>query len=369
MPGRLVALVLKELLATLRDPRGRMVLIVPPILQLLIFAFAATLEVKNASMVVMDEDRGRWAVELTNRFKGSLAFADIRHVATLGDVRAAIDRQQAIVAVHIPQNFSGDVEGGRPADVQLILDGRRSNAAQIVQGYIAEIVEGLNDTIASQNRHPATQSLLITRNWFNPNLDYHWFTVPSLIGTLGLLLGLSVTALSIARERELGTFDQLLVSPLQPTEILIGKSVPSLLVGLGNSTVFLLIAALLFGIPFTGSILLFYLSLTVYLISVIGVGLFISSLSKTQQQAFLGAFVFAAPAILLSGFATPVENMPDWLQTFTQINPLRHFLVIVNGLFTKDMPLHTVFENAWPLMLIALVTMTSAAWLFRRRME
>lgn len=369
MGTRLAALVVKELLAILRDRRGRMVLIVPPIVQLFIFAFAATLEVKNVAMAVLDQDRGRWAHELVQRFAGSPTFREIQYLESLAEIRSVIDTQAVILVVHIPQNFSSDIEAGRAPAVQLVLDGRRSNAAQIVQGYAAEIVQDLNRTIAVERGRPGPQSLLVERSWFNPNLEYHWFTVPSLIGTLGLLLGLSVTALSIARERELGTFDQLLVSPLQPGEILIGKTVPSLIVGLFNGTIFLLIATLVFQIPFTGSVLLLYASLTVYLVAVIGVGLFISSLSQTQQQAFLGAFVFAAPAILLSGFATPVENMPDWLQTLTLINPLRHFLVIVNGLFTKDMPADTVFENAWPLILIALVTMTSAAWLFRRRME
>lgn len=369
MGARLAALIVKELLAILRDRRGRMVLIGPPIIQLFIFAFAATLEVKNVSMAVLDQDRGRWAHELVQRFVGSPTFRAIHHISSVAEIRPLIDTQEALLIVHLPQGFSSDIEGGRPTEVQIILDGRRSNAAQIVQGYVAEIVQDMNRTIAVERGQPGPPSLLVARNWFNPNLEYYWFTVPSLIGTIGLLLGLSVTALSIARERELGTFDQLLVSPLQPTEILIGKTVPSLIVGLFNGTIFLLIATLVFRIPFTGSILLLYASLTIYMISVIGVGLFISSLSQTQQQAFLGAFVFAAPAILLSGFATPVENMPDWLQTLTLINPLRHFLVIVNGLFTKDMPIGTVFENAWPLVLIALVTMTGAGWLFRRRME
>ena len=369
MGARLAALVVKELLAILRDRRGRMVLILPPIVQLFVFAFAATLEVKNVSMAVLDQDQGRWAHELVQRFSGSPTFREIRLLADVAGIKTVIDKQEVILVVHIPQRFSGSIEAGRDVAVQLILDGRRSNAAQIVQGYAAQIVQDLNRTIAVEQERPEPPSLLVARSWFNPNLEYHWFTVPSLIGTLGLLLGLSVTALSIARERELGTFDQLLVSPLQPGEILLGKTAPSLIIGLFNGTIFLLIATLVFRIPFTGSIPLLYASLAVYLVSVIGVGLFISSLSQTQQQAFLGAFVFAAPAILLSGFATPVENMPDWLQTLTLINPLRHFLVIVNGLFTKDMPVGTVLENAWPLVLIAAVTMTSAAWLFRRRVE
>lgn len=369
MGTRFYALVVKELLAILRDPRGRMVLIMPPILQLLIFAFAATLEVKNVSIAILDQDRGAWSMELIERFRGSPTFDEITFIDSVGQIRGLIDDQLVMAVVHIPQNFSADIAAGRPVDIQMILDGRRSNAAQIVQGYAARIVQGLNQDIAEALNRPGPPSALIMRSWFNPNLHYHWFTVPSLIGTIGLLIGISVTALSVAREKELGTYDQLLVSPLKPFEILLGKTAPTLLIGLFNGTVFLLIGHLAFEIPFTGSIGLFYISLALYLVSVIGIGLFISTLATTQQQAFLGAFVFAAPAILLSGFATPVENMPDWLQDLTLINPLRHFLVIVNGLFTKDMPLATVAENAWPLATIAAVTMILASWLFRRRLN
>lgn len=368
MGARIAALVVKELLAILRDPRGRAVLIVPPVVQLVVFAFAATLEVKNVALGVLDRDRGPWASELVSRFEGSPTFGTVFRLASVADIRRVIDSQQAIAVLHIPPGFSADIAAGRPTDLQLVLDGRRSNAAQIVQGYVARIVQALNAHIAAGRGVSGPPSALVTRSWFNPNLEYQWFTVPSLIGTIGLLIGISVTALSVARERELGTFDQLLVSPLTSMEILAGKTVPSLLVGLFHGTLYLLIATFAFGIPFTGSVALLYGSFAIYLAAVIGIGLFISTLARTQQQAFLGAFVFAAPAILLSGFATPVENMPEWLQTATLVNPLRHFLVIVNGLFTKDMPLETVAPSAWPLAVIALVTMTLAAWLFRRRL-
>lgn len=369
MGTRIAALIVKELLAVLRDPRARMVLIGPPILQLLIFAFAVTLEVKEARIAILDQDRGPWAYEMIQRLQGSPTFTDLVFLDSVENIRPTIDNQDAIAVVHFPQSFSGDIAAGRGTTVQLVFDGRRSNAAQIVQGYIARIVQTLNADIAMRQGRAQAPSTLVMRSWFNPNLDYHWFTVPSLIGIIGLLLGISVTALSVAREKELGTFEQLLVSPLQPVEILIGKTVPTLLIGLFNGTIFLLIGHFAFAIPFTGSLWLLYGALVVYLIAVIGIGLFISTLARTQQQAFLGAFVFAAPAILLSGFATPVENMPEWLQDFTMINPLRHFLVIVNGLFTKDMPLETVARNAWPLLAIALVTISLSSWLFRKRLN
>ena len=177
-----------------------------------------------------------------------------------------------------------------------------------------------------------------------------WYTVPSLIAVISLLIGLILTALSVARERELGTFDQLMVSPLRTHEILIGKTVPPLMIGLVHATVYVLAALFVFEVPLRGSLLLLYPSLIIYLAAVIGVGLFISSLSTTQQQAILGAFLFAAPAILLSGFATPIENMPAWLQPLTMVNPLRHFLVVVKGVFLKGLPASEVLLNTVPLI-------------------
>jgi ABC-2 type transport system permease protein len=367
MWGRIRALIKKELLAVLRDPRGRFVLIGPPLVQLLVFSYAATLEVSNVDLAVLNRDAGKWGTELVQRVAASKTFREVTPVHGVPGIQDALDHRRALAVVHIGPQFSRDIEAGRPAEVQILLDGRRSNAAQIVAGYLERIIEGMAaDAVPGR---PGMAEGVVVRHWFNPNLDYVWFTVPSLVGIISLLIGLIVTALSVARERELGTFDQLMVSPLRTHEILLGKTVPPLLIGLVHATVFVLAAIFVFGVPLRGSLLLLYPSLVVYLAAVIGVGLFISSLSATQQQAILGAFLFAAPAILLSGFATPIENMPPWLQAFTQINPLRHFLVVVKGVFLKDLPASEVLANTLPLVLIALVTLSSAAWLFRRRME
>ena len=209
----------------------------------------------------------------------------------------------------------------------------------------------------------------MARTWFNPNQTARWGTVPGLIGALTMLLGMVVTALSVARERELGTFEQLLVSPLRPVEILIGKAVPAFLIGVGEASLILAVAVFALGVPFVGSLPLLYAGMAVYIIAVIGVGLFISSLVGTQQQAILGAFTFFAPALLLSGFVTPVENMPWWLQTITYGDPMRYFTVISRGVFLKALPAAEVVQNLWPMALIALVTLTAATWLFGRRLE
>jgi ABC-2 type transport system permease protein len=238
-----------------------------------------------------------------------------------------------------------------------------------VAGYANNIIDQFNRDFAGQILYQLQRAAITPRNWFNANLLYYWYNVPSLSGILTLLVGLLVTALSVARERELGTFDQLLVSPVSPIEILIGKTIPALIIGMMEGTVIVMVGVFLFSIPFTGQLSLLYLGMFVYLCAVVGVGLFISTLCATQQQAILGTFVFMTPAVLLSGFATPVENMPTWLQYVTYINPLRYYLVIAKGVFLKAMPAHIVLSNVWPMACIALFTLSVASWLFRRKLE
>lgn len=367
---RLAALIVKEMLAVLRDPRGRMVLIVPPIAQIVIFAFAATMDVSNVSIAVLNRDSGLMGSTLEAQIAAASPVSEVHHLRSVSDIHRTIDLQRALAVVHIGQDFSADIAAGRPAEVQIILDGRRSNAAQILNGYLARIVEEFSSRNAAALDEDVVrlpQIRIDVRNWFNPNLIYRWFMVPSLIGTITLLAGAVIVSLSVARERELGTFDQLLVSPLRPFEIAAAKSAPGLIIGLAHGTLFVLLAVFAFGIPLTGSVPMLYLAMVLFLLSVIGVGLFISSLCKTQQQAILGAFIFAVPAILLSGFVSPVENMPGWMQIATLVNPLRHFLVVIQGVFLKDLPVAEIARSTIPLMLIAAATLPAAAWLFRKR--
>lgn len=367
---RLRALIVKELLAVLRDPRGRIILIGPPLLQMFLFSYAATLDVTNIDIGVVNRDAGRWSTEVMQRIAGAPSFRSIVPMSRLEEAREAIDNRRVIAVLSFDQDFSRDIAAGRQASIQVVLDGRRSNASQIVLGYLTAIANSVSQSIALNSESTSNNDgALVVRPWFNSNLIYMWFTVPSLLGTLGLLIALVVTGQSVARERELGTFDQLMVSPLRVPEILIGKMIPPLIIGVVQQSAFLLVAVFFFQVPFRGSLILLYIGIVFFLASVIGVGLFISSLSMTQQQAFLGTFLFASPAILLSGFATPVENMPQWLQVVTLANPLRHFLVIIRGVFLKAMPASEVAVNILPLVLIAVFTLSVAAWLFRQRME
>jgi ABC-2 type transport system permease protein len=366
---RLLALIVKELLVVLRDPRSRFILFGPPIVQLVVFSFAATLEVKNVDLVVLNRDEGGSGIELVRRFEGSKTFRRVSPVHDPLDLRKAIDQERAIAGVEVGPSFSRDLVAGRPASVQISLDGRRSNAAQIVEGYLGSIVSDFVVDESARAHRRSTLPRVVVRNWFNPNLTYQWFTVPGLIAIVASLIGIIVTGLSVARERELGTFDQLMVSPLRTHEILLGKTLPPILIGLVHITIYVVATIVVFGVPLRGSLLLLYGSAVFFLAAVVGIGLFISSLSMTQQQAILGAFLFLAPAVLLSGFATPIENMPAWLRPITFINPLRYFLVVVRGVFLKGMSFGDVVANTVPLCFIAVVTLTAAAWLFRRRME
>lgn len=369
MANRIFALITKELLAVLRDPRSRIVLIGPPLIQLFVFSFAATLEVKNVEIGVLNQDLGRGGWEIVQRIAAAPTFTRVDTLRGVEAIKPYIDGRRGLLVLHIPQDFSRRVLRGEEGSIQVILDGRRSNAAQIVQGYLERMVSELSAEYVAANGLEPAASELITRHWFNPNLSYIWFSVPALVGILTMLIGLIVTALSVARERELGTFDQLLVSPLQPWEILVGKTLPAMLIGAAEGSVILLAAVFVFKVPLNGSVALLYLAMLAFLAAIVGVGLFISALSSTQQQALLGAFTFMVPATLLSGFATPIANMPDWLQFVTLANPLRWFLVVIRGVFMKGLPSELVVANTWPMVAIAVVTLSGAALLFRRRLE
>ncbi len=366
---RLRTLIIKELLAAWRDPKGRIILIVPPVFQMLIFSFAATQDVTNVRMAVLNRDRGTVARDLIARFEGSPNIQMITYVNDEAELARSIDGMDVLLALHIPAEFSRLVTAGQPCVIQMILDGRRSNAAQIVAGYAGSIIERFNAELVGPRRVQKPPSAVVSRIWFNPNLLSTWNSVPGLVAILTTSMGLMVTSLSVARERELGTLEQLLVSPLAPIEIIIGKTVPAMLIGAAEATLILIVGVVVFHIPFQGSVVLFYAAMLVYLASVIGVGLLISCLAQTQQQAILGAFVFMVPAILLSGYASPIENMPDWLQPLTRVNPLRYYMTIVKGVFLKAMPASMVVRLLGPIALIAVVNLSASVWIFRRRVE
>ncbi|MDP1834975.1 MAG: ABC transporter permease [Chlamydiales bacterium] len=366
---RIFALVVKEIMAALKDKKARLVLIVPPITQLCIFTFAATLDVQNVPIGILNRDNGEKAFELVQRFHGSPMFQHIVYLDSVEEITPFIDDQKGIMVLSIDEQFSRNIDAERPANIQMILDGRKSNTAQIVAGYSSEIIDLYNRETMKRLGVKQQPTYLIPRYWFNPNLYYYWYNVPSLVGVLTMLVALVVTAMSVAREREMGTFDQLLVSPLSPIEIMIGKLIPAMIIGIAEGSIIIFVGIFLFQVPFMGELWLLYAGLLVFVAAVVGIGLFISSLCSTQQQAILGSFVFTSPAVLLSGFATPIENMPQFLQYITYANPLRYMLVISKGLFLKAIPADIVFSNMWPMAIIACFTLTAATLMFRSKLE
>ena len=285
-------------------------------------------------------------------------------------MRPAIEQEKALFVMVFDAEFSRRAARGEPVTVQLLLDGRRSNAAQIAAYYVQTILAGVAaQTPPGRQAAPAGGGSLDIRqrSWFNPNFEFQWFFLPNLIGMLSFMLGLVVTGLSVAREREAGTFDQLLVSPATPTEIALAKLIPGCVVGLAHGTIFLLVSVFGFGVPFTGSVVLLYVAVFIFSLAAGGIGLMISSLSSTQQQAFLGAFTVGVPCILLSGAVTPVINMPVVLQHGSQLNPIRHFTTLVQGVFLRDITFEAASVSLLKICAITAVCVCVAVWMFRRR--
>lgn len=369
MLKRILALIRKEFLSIWKDPRSRMLIVAPPLMQLLIFAHAATMEIRNIDMAVLDRSQTLQSRDLISEFQHSKWFRNIILVDNEKQIDQMIRSKKIQLALSINTDFAKKLKRNQPTNIQVILDGRQTNTASIANGYIASIVAQYEAEHFPQRLKSTPQINLEIRNWFNPNLIFLWYTVISLITILATTIALVLTSLSIAREREMGTFDQLIVSPLSAFEILVGKIVPPLMISLIMTTLMSLFVIIFFKVPFTGSIPLFYISMITYLLSILGVGLFFSSVCKTQQQAILGAFTFQMPAILLSGYISPVEDMPMFFQHLTLINPVRFFLVIMKGLFLKDMPAEYVFQNLIPLVCIAILSLSAASWMFKRNLD
>ena len=356
---RLWWLIRKELQALMGNTQGRFLLIMPVLLQTALFPFAATLEVTGNTLAIYDQDGGAQSRELIERLTHMPAFTTVMPVAGEAGMTDAITGQQALIGLIIPQDFSRRLARGDTAKVQLIIDGRRSNGGQVAAGYI-------NQVIARWQSEGKGLPELTVRHLYNPNIEFSWHILPSLVAIITTIGCLIVTALSVAREREEGTFDQLLVSPLTAGWIMAGKAVPGILVAVGQGTLVALAARFVYAVPFSGSLTLLLAGMICYGLALAGIGLFISSLCSTQQQAFLGVFCFMVPAVILSGYVSPVENMPPLFQLIAQINPLTYFILILKGVFLKGFGLAQCWHYLWPLLLFAFCNLTLALQLFRR---
>lgn len=361
-PERIFEMVRKEFKQILRDPRLRGVIFVVPMVQLLAFGYAVSTDVRNVSTLVVDHDRTRASRELAEAFTASGYFRILGTTERPADLVRALDHGDAVVGIVIPQGFERDAVEGR-AKVQILLDGTNSNLATVARGYAERIVLSWG---LSQGLRPGAPGPLVdlrSRAWFNPALESRDYNVPAVIGALLLLICLLLTSLAVVREREIGTLEQLLVSPLQPSELILGKTLPFALIGLVDLGLVTAVALLWFRIPFRGNPLLLVLGTVLFLLSALGLGLLISSISNTQQEAFMAAFLVFLPAILLSGFLFPVSSMPRGFQALTLINPLRHYLEIVRALFLKGAGV----EALWTQLLTLLGMGVGLLWLAARR--
>jgi ABC-2 type transport system permease protein len=365
---RILALTHKELLAILKDPRSRFSLLLPPILQCLIYGYVATYDLNDVPYAVLDQDRSAASQELLAGLDGSGVFRRVASLHRAKDIEKIIDELKALLVIQIDQDFERRLLSGQQANLQVIADGRNSNTAGTATGYVNSIVSTFNADWRKAHGQSGAPLRLTTRAWYNPNLETRWHMIPALIGTLTLLQTLLLTALSVAREREQGTFDQLLVTPFRPAEIMAGKALPAVLVGIVQATMILLVAQLWFRIPFAGSFFTLYAGLSVFLLAAVGIGLLLSSVAATMQQAMLFSFMLLMPFALLSGLTTPISSMPVPLQDFTLINPLRYAIEMAHRVYLEGVGLRLLFPQLWPLAIIAAVTLSAASWMFRHRL-
>lgn len=366
---QVLALIVKELLAILKDPKSRVVVVGPPLIQLMVFGYAASFDVNHVPIAVYDADKSAASRDLVARFTGSPSFREVAALRSARPIKALIDSRQVAMALVIDRRFTRDLYLHQPAPVQIIVDGRNSNTALLTLGYANTIVSDFALAWAARHGGQVPAAVLDLRAWYNPALSSRWFIVPGIVAVLTQVVTLLVVGLSVAREREAGTFDQLLVTPLRAIDILLGKALPGLLIGTAEASIIVFAAVVWFAVPLRGSLPALYLGVVLFVIAVCGVGLTISSLAATQQQALLGAFLFMVPSILLSGFATPIANMPPAVQALTLVNPLRYFLVVVREVFLEGSGVAALLPQYGPLALFGLLTLLAAGWLFRKRVS
>lgn len=365
---RILALARKELLAVLKDPRGRVTLFVPPIIQCLVFGYAATFDLNHVSYTVLDQDRSQASQALIAGLDGSGVFERVPSTGRIADAKDLVDHQGTLLVVQIGPDFERRLLAGKSADIQVIADGRNSNTAATALGYVNAVVAEFNAGWRKAHGQVAEAVRVTNRAWYNANLETRWHIVPSMTATLTLIEILVLTAMSVAREREQGTLDQLLVTPFRPVEIMAGKALPSILIGLVQAGVILLVAQLWFHIPFAGSYLTLFTSLFLFLLAAVGTGLLVSLVAANLQQALLFSFLLVMPFVLLSGLFTPISSMPRILQFLTMANPLRYAIDIAQRVYLEGAGLATIAASLLPLALVASLTLSTSSWMFRNRL-
>ena len=355
----------KEFLVILKDRSSRIILFVPVVLQSFLFGYAATFDLEDVPYVVVDQSHSQVSQDILARLDGAGVFRLQANLGSMPEAQPLVDNGKALLIVHFPSNFADELAHNGSAALQLIVDGRNSASANSAVAYISQIVASYNQTHLELSPPVVVDS----RIWFNPNTITRWTIVPALIAALSMIQTMMLTALSVAREREQGTFDQLLVTPMGTGQILVGKSVPPIVIGLIQSTLVLWVSLFWFSIPMAGGLIALYSGLLMFTLASVGLGLSIAAISNSMQQGMLYTFVLIMPLMLLSGFATPIQNMPDLMQWATYANPLRFSVHLVREVYMKGAGLSDVWPDLVALGLIAAITLPLAAWLFRHRSQ
>jgi ABC-2 type transport system permease protein len=380
---RILTILRKELIQALREPRMRVLLFLPPVLQLIVFGFAVNLDVDHARIAWMDRDRTPESRSLRDRFTGSGRFDIVSAPESEEDVQRTLDRSEAQAVVRIPQGFARDTARGHATEVQILIDGTNSNTASLVATYAGEVVAEYSVDLMEQQqrvkiltRSPGAPVSMATprvtarsRVWFNPDLYSRNYFVPGVIANIIMMVTLMLTALGIVREKEIGTMEQLMVTPVRPIELMLGKTLPFALVGLLDMTLITVAAFLVFHIPLHGSFLLLLFCAVLYLMTSLGAGLFLSTISHTQQQAMMGSFFMSTPAFMLSGFAFPIRNMPVPVQYLTYLNPIRYFIEIVRGIFLKGAGVEVLWPQMAVLTVYGITVLSLSAMRFQKKLD
>ncbi|MFY9741688.1 MAG: ABC transporter permease [Candidatus Sulfotelmatobacter sp.] len=377
MWGRLKQMLIKEVIQVFRDKRTRFLLFGPPIIQMLMFGYAATFEIYHVPTVVLDLDHSQESRELLSRFSSSPYFNVQRQLTDDRQVGDLIEQGKATIGLEIHAGFAQNLRKGQTAPLQVIVDATNSNTALIASAYITQIALGFAQDyqkdriyrIAPQMVGAIPSVRLEQRPWYNPDLRSRWFFVPGIIGSLTLVLVVTLTAFAVVREREIGTLEQIMVTPIRPFEFILGKTLPFFLIGLFDVSLIATVGTFWFEVPFRGNILVLFAGAILFLLSMQGVGLLISTVSATQQQAMVTSFFFIMPAVTFSGFAFPISTMPMWLQYLTYLSPLRYFLVVLRGTYLKGVGM----EILWPQMLamaaLGTVLLTIAVLRFHKALD
>jgi len=366
-------MLIKEFLQLFRDPQMLRILILPPLLQVLLFGYAVTTNVRSAPTAVVDLDRTASSRDLLSRFFSSEHFRLARETADFREAEDLMNRGDVGVILHIAPGFEGALRSNRTGDLQVIVDGTDSNTASIVISYAARIAAEFSGSVrlSRMKRHPVPfpgppSVSIASRAWFNENLESRFTFLPGIIAFIVMLVTVMLTSMAVVREREIGTLEQILVTPITPAEYILGKTLPFALVGFGEILLVATVGVLWFDLPFRGNLLLLFIASGLFLSTALGIGLLISTVSRTQQQALLTMFLYFMPAVLLSGFLFPIANMPRAAQGLTYLDPLRYYLVILRGVFLKGVGIRVLWPQMAALLLLGVATLAVATRRFRK---